>query len=263
VTDLVARHLELCGPRSTIMTACSSSATAVGVAADRVRLGQVDVAIAGGAEGLCRLTYAGFSCLRATSPDVCRPFDADRKGLNLGEGAAVLVLEALDHALARGAEVLALVAGYGITADAYHMTAPHPDGDGAARAMRAALDDAGLSPDDVDYINAHGTATPHNDAAETLAIKSLLGTRAPSVPVSSIKSMVGHTLGAAGAIEAAASVLTIARGLIPPTVNLEHPDPAFGLDFVPGQAREQPVRVVLSNSFAFGGNNTSIAFVRA
>jgi 3-oxoacyl-[acyl-carrier-protein] synthase II len=264
VTDLVARHLGVRGPRSTIMTACSSSATAIGWAADRVRLGQVDVAIAGGAEGLCRLTYAGFNCLRATSPEPCRPFDAERKGLNLGEGAAVLVLESEEHARARGAKVLAWLAGWGVTADAYHMTAPHPDGDGAARAMQAALDDARLSAADVGYVNAHGTATPHNDAAETAAIKKVLGARAPSVPVSSIKSMVGHTLGAAGAIEAVASVLTLTRGFVPPTVNLKTPDPAFGeLDFVPDRSRALQVDVVISNSFAFGGNNTALAFTRS
>jgi 3-oxoacyl-[acyl-carrier-protein] synthase II len=263
VTDVVARRLDVRGPRTTIMTACSSSATAIGYAADRVRLGHVDVALAGGAEALCRLAYAGFSSLRATSPEPCRPFDAERKGLSLGEGAAMLVLEELEHARARGAEILALFAGYGVTADAYHMTAPHPEGDGAARAMRAALADAGLDSSQVEYVNAHGTATPYNDSAETAAIKAVLGERAPRVPVSSIKSMVGHTLGAAGAIEAVASVLTIARGFIPPTVNLRTPDPAFGLDFVPGAAREQRVDVVLSNSFAFGGNNTTLAFTRA
>jgi 3-oxoacyl-[acyl-carrier-protein] synthase II len=264
VTDLVARHLGIRGPRSTVMTACSSSATAVGWAADRIRLGQAEVALAGGAEGLCRLTYAGFSCLRALAPgdEPCRPFDAERKGLTLGEGAAVLVLEDEAHARARGATVLALVAGWGISADAHHMTAPHPEGDGAARAMRAALDDAGLPASAVGYVNAHGTATPHNDAAETLALRAVLGARAPSVPVSSIKSMVGHTLGAAGAVEAVASVLTLARGFLPPTVHLRTPDPAFGLDFVAGEARRAEVGVVLSNSFAFGGNNTCLVFER-
>jgi 3-oxoacyl-[acyl-carrier-protein] synthase II len=264
VTDLVARVLGAHGPRATIMTACSSSATAVGNAADRIRRGQVDVALAGGAEGLCRLTFAGFSCLRATAPgdEPCRPFDAARQGLTLGEGAAVLVLEDEERARARGATVYARVAGWGISADAHHMTAPHPEGDGAARAMRAALDDAGLDANVIGYVNAHGTATPHNDAAETAALKAVLGARAPSVPVSSIKSMVGHTLGAAGAIEAVASVLTLARGFVPPTVHLRTPDPAFGLDYVPGAARELEIGALLSNSFAFGGNNTALAFTR-
>jgi 3-oxoacyl-[acyl-carrier-protein] synthase II len=265
VTDLVARHLGIRGPRSTIMTACSSSATAIGWAADRIRLGQVSVALAGGAEGLTRLTWAGFGCLRATAPgdEPCRPFDAERKGLTLGEGAAVLVLEELERARARGATILAVLAGWGMTADAHHMTAPHPEGDGAARAMRAALADAQLPADAVGYVNAHGTGTPHNDAAETLALKAVFGTRAPSVPVSSIKSMVGHTLGAAGAIEAVASVLTLTLELVPPTVHLRTVDPAFGLDYVPGSARRLAVAAVLSNSFAFGGNNTTLAFTRS
>src|SRR5262249_54986793 len=160
-----------------------------GSAADHIRLGHAEVAIAGGAEGLCRLTYAGFNCLRATSPEPCRPFDAERKGLNLGEGAAVLILEEESHARARGATIYAFLAGRGMPADAHHMPAPHPEGDGAARAMKAALADAGLDPAEVGYVNAHGTATPHNDAAETLAIKAALGTRAHEIPISSIKSM--------------------------------------------------------------------------
>jgi 3-oxoacyl-[acyl-carrier-protein] synthase II len=265
VTDLVARYLGIHGPRTTIMTACSSSATAIGYAGDRIRLGHADVALAGGAEGLTRLTYAGFGCLRATAPgdEPCRPFDAERKGLTLGEGAAVLVLEELERARARGANILAILAGWGITADAHHMTAPHPEGDGAARAMTMALADAQLAPDAVGYINAHGTGTPHNDAAETLAIKRVFGARAPSLPVSSIKSMVGHTLGAAGAIEAVASVLALVGGFLPPTVHLRTPDPAFGLDFIPGAARDVRVDALLSSSFAFGGNNTVLAFRRA
>ena len=261
VTDLVARHLDARGPRSTIMTACSSSATAIGWAADRIRLGQVSVALAGGAEGLCRLTYAGFNCLRATSPEPAQPFDKNRKGLNLGEGGAVLVLEDYDHARARGATVLALLAGWGMTADAHHMTAPHPEGDGAARAMLAALADARLDVDRIGYVNAHGTATPHNDAAESAALKRVFGARARQVPVSSTKSMVGHTLGAAGAVEAVASLLALAGGYLPPTVNLREPE--FDLDFIPGSAREARVDAILSSSFAFGGNNTVLAFTRA
>lgn len=262
VTDLVARQLGAFGPRTTIMTACSSSATAIGYAADRIRLGHVDVALAGGAEGLTRLTYAGFGCLRATAPgdEPCRPFDAARKGLTLGEGAAVLVLEALERARARGATVLALLAGWGITADAHHMTAPHPEGEGAARAMRQALTDAELAVEQVGYVNAHGTGTPHNDAAETRALVAVLGKRASAVPVSSIKSMVGHTLGAAGAIEAAATVLALHHGFLPPTVHLRTPDPALALDYIPGVARTMAVEAALSNSFAFGGNNTVLAF---
>ena len=265
VTDLVARHLGVRGPRTTIMTACSSSATAIGYAADRIRLGHVDVALAGGAEGLTRLTYAGFGCLRATAPgdEPCRPFDAERKGLTLGEGAAVLVLEELERARARGATICAVLAGWGITADAHHMTAPHPEGEGAARAMRMALADARArrrrrSATSTRTAPARRTTTP----PRRCAIKSVLGARAPSVPVSSIKSMVGHTLGAAGAIEAVASVLSLARGFLPPTVNLRTPDPAFGLDYIPGAARDVAVEALLSNSFAFGGNNTVLAFSR-
>jgi 3-oxoacyl-[acyl-carrier-protein] synthase II len=261
VTDLVARRLGIFGPRATIMTACSSSATAIGWAADRIRLGHAEVALAGGAEGLCRLTYSGFNCLRATSPEPAQPFDKNRKGLNLGEAGAVLVLEEYERARARGANILAVLAGWGMTADAHHMTAPHPEGDGAARAMRAAIADGGLQPEQVGYVNAHGTATPHNDAAETLAIKSALGDHAKRTPVSSIKSMVGHTLGAAGAVEAVASVLSLQKGFLPPTVNLVTPE--FDLDYIPGAAREISVEVVLSNSFAFGGNNTCLAFTRA
>jgi 3-oxoacyl-[acyl-carrier-protein] synthase II len=261
VSDLITRQLDIRGPRATVMTACSSSATAIGWAGDRIRLGHVDVAIAGGAEGLCRLTYAGFNCLRATSAEPAQPFDKNRKGLNLGEAGCVLVLEEYERAKARGATIYAVLAGWGMTADAHHMTAPHPEGDGAARAMKAALADAKLLPEQIGYVNAHGTATPHNDAAETLAIKSALGTHAMKTPISSIKSMVGHTLGAAGAVEAAASVLSLYRGFLPPTVNLVTPE--FDLDFIPGQAREASVEAVLSNSFAFGGNNTCLAFTRA
>ena len=267
VTDLVARRLGARGPRTTIMTACSSSATAIGYAGDLIRLGRAEVAIAGGAEGICRLTYAGFNALRATSPELCRPFDQNRKGLNLGEGAAVLVLELESRARARGADILGYLAGYGVTADAHHMTAPHPEGDGAARAMRAALDDAKLSPDVVDYVNAHGTGTPHNDAAEVAAIRRVFGDRAHRLPVSSTKSMVGHTLGAAGAVEAVACLLAMRGGYLPPTVNLETPDPAFGSDnipdFIPRVAREARPNVILSSSFAFGGNNTVLVFTRS
>jgi 3-oxoacyl-[acyl-carrier-protein] synthase II len=263
VTDLIGRVFQIHGPRSTVMTACSSSATAIGYAADRVRLGDVDVALAGGAEGLCRLTYLGFSALRATSLEPCRPFDRDRKGLNLGEGAAVLVLEELERAKARGAKIYALFAGWGMTADAHHMTAPHPEGDGAARAMKAALGDAALAPEQIGYVNAHGTATVHNDAAESKAIHRVFGAHARRLCISSIKSMVGHTLGAAGAIEAVASCLTISTGLAPPTVNLVNPDPAFELDFIPGSTRRLDLEALISNSFAFGGNNTSLVFARA
>ena len=263
VTDLVARVLGAGGPRSTIMTACSSSAIAISQALDLITLGRAEVALAGGAEGLCRLTCAGFSALRATAPDYCRPFDLERKGLNLGEGAAVLVLESEAHARRRGARIYAHLRGAGLSCDAHHMTAPHPEGAGALRAMRAALRDARLEPAAIGYINAHGTGTPHNDAAESAAVRALLGPRAAQVPISSIKSMVGHTLGAAGAIEAVAAVLALVDEALPPTVNLQNPDPAFGLDFITGPARAQRVDAVLSASFAFGGNNAVLIFTRA
>jgi 3-oxoacyl-[acyl-carrier-protein] synthase II len=267
VTDFVAGLLGSVGPRTTIMTACSSSAIAISQGKDLIALGQAEVAVCGGAEGLCRLTTAGFGALRATSSEPCRPFDKDRKGLNLGEGAAVLVLESAAHARRRQAWPLARLLGAGLSCDAYHMTAPHPQGDGALRAMRAACADAGIFPEAIDYINAHGTGTPHNDSAETAAVRALLGERSAKVPLSSIKSMVGHTLGAAGAIEAVASVLSLREGFLPPTANLETPDPAFGgssdFDFVMGPAREQAVDVVMSSSFAFGGNNAVLIFARA
>ncbi len=261
VTDLVCRHLGIHGPRSTIMTACSSSATALGVAADQITLGRAEVALAGGAEGLCMLTYAGFACLRATSTERCKPFDAARSGLNLGEGAAAVVLESEVRARARGARIYGYLAGWGISADAHHMTAPHPTGDGAAGAMLAALADARLPASAVGYVNAHGTATPHNDAAESAALMRVFGDRVP--PVSSTKSMLGHTLGAAGAIEAVVSLLALHHGYLPPTANHDTPDAAFAnLDFIPGTARAQQVDAVLSSSFAFGGNNTVLAFTR-
>lgn len=267
VTDLVARILGANGPRATIMTACSSSAIAISQARDLIALGHAEVAVCGGAEGLCRLTMAGFSALRATSKDLCRPFDAERTGLNLGEGAAALVLESPQHAKKRGARPLARLIGAGLSCDAYHMTAPHPQGAGALCAMQAACTDAGILPEAVGYINMHGTGTLHNDAAETAAVRQLFGDRSGQVPISSIKSMVGHTLGAAGAIEAIASVLSLCHGFLPPTANLENPDPAFGppshFDFIRGASREQAVDVVMSSSLAFGGNNAVLIFARA
>lgn len=263
VTDVTAAHLGIEGPRNTIMTACSSSASAVGHAGDLIRLGRVDVALAGGAEGICRLTFAGFHALRALSPEPCRPFDAERKGITLGEGAAALVLEAEEHARRRGAVILGFLSGFGMSADAYHMTAPHPDGDGGARAMRAALDDARLSADAIGYVNAHGTGTTHNDLAEALALHRVFGARARRIPVSSTKSLVGHTLGAAGAIEAVISLLALGGGYLPPTAHTAQLDPAIDLDLIRGSARPSQVEAVLSSSFAFGGNNSALVFTRS
>lgn len=260
--DLVATHLKLMGPKTTFMTACSSGGTAVGFGRDLIADGAADLVLAGGTEPLCRVTYAAFNALKAVDPEPCKPFDRHRQGLSLGEGAGILVLESLTHARRRGARILAEVLGYGVSGDAHHMTAPDPEGSGAVRCIRAALEDAGVRPEQVDYINAHGTATPANDRMETRALKAVFGRRAYRIPVSSTKSMTGHTLGAAGAIEAVASVLAIDKGLVPPTVNLTTLDPECDLDFVPGAARRAALAIVLSNSFAFGGNNTALVLGR-
>ncbi len=263
--DTVAAALGVEGPRATVATACSSSAAAIGCAADLLLSGQADVALAGGAEALSRVTLAGFNALRAIDPVAPRPFDAARAGMGLGEGAAVLVLERLADARARGARVRALLLGCGMSQDAFHMTNPHPEGRGVFAAMAAALADAGIEAARIDHVNAHGTATPANDPAEALAIRRLVGAeREGAVAVCSTKGALGHTLGAAGAIEAAAVVVAIEEGFVPPTVGLERPDPACGgLDMVRGAARPRAVRLALSNSFAFGGNNAALVFACA
>jgi 3-oxoacyl-[acyl-carrier-protein] synthase II len=220
----------------------------------------VDIAIAGGSESLSEVTFGGFNSLRSVDEGYCRPFDLNRKGLSLGEGAAFLILEEEEHARRRGIKVHAEIRGYGISGDGQHMTAPDPEGKGAARAMQQALQDGGINPEEIDYINAHGTATPANDAAETKAVKKLLGDRAGKVPVSASKSMIGHCLGAAGALEAVATVLAVRDDRIPPTIHYQTPDPECDLDYVPNQAREAVVKAALSNSFAFGGNNTALVF---
>ncbi len=260
VTDAIGAKYDILGPRATIATACSSSATAIGYALDAIRAGEVDVVIAGGSESLSEVTFGGFHSLRSVDEEHCRPFDLNRKGLSLGEGAAILVLEEAERACARKAKIYAELMGYGLSGDGHHMTAPDPEGRGALEAMRAALKDAGIPLEKVDTINAHGTATPANDVSETKAIKSLLGERASRIPVSAIKSMVGHCLGAAGAIEAVATILTVRHDQIPPTIHYETPDPECDLDPVPNQMREAQVDIALSNSFAFGGNNTALVF---
>lgn len=262
VADRLAEHFGFTGPRSTVVTACSSSTISVGQAADLLRAGLADVVLTGGSDALARLTYAGFNSLRAVDPDPCRPFDRERKGLSLGEGAGMLVLERADDARRRGARVYCRLAGYGATSDAYHMTAPEPTGEAAARALRAALRHARLDPEKVDYVNAHGTATPHNDRAEAAGLHRVFGDRAARLPVSSIKSMIGHCLCSAGAVEAVATCLTIERGVLPPTLRWENPDPECQLDVVPNVAREQRVDTALSSSFAFGGNSACLAFTR-
>ena len=261
-TDVIGAHFGFEGYTTTVMTACSSSTIAIGLAADAIRTGAADVMIAGGSDALSRLTFAGFCSLRAVDPDRCHPFDRERKGMSLGECAGILVLEDMGRARARGARIHAELLGYGAACDAHHVTAPDPSGDGAARTMRAAMEDAGVGVDAVDYISAHGTATLFNDEAETRGVHGVFGARARKIPISSVKAMVGHCLGAAGAIEAVALVQTVRDGILPPTIGLLHSDPACDLDYVPNEARRADVRIGLSNSFAFGGNNGAIVVGR-
>ena len=258
--DRIASNLSLSGPKATFMTACSAGGTALGYARDLIQNGQANMVIAGGVEPMCRITYAAFNALKSLDPEVCHPFDQNRAGLSLGEAAAIMILEPLEEALARGAKIHGEILGYGVTCDSFHMTAPDENASGAIRSMQAALRDSGLTSEDVDYINAHGTATPVNDAMETRAIKKVFGKRAYSIPVSSTKAMTAHTLGAAGALEGIVSVLALEHGFIPPTINFREPDPACDLDYVTEGARKADLRVVLSNSFAFGGNNTTVIF---
>jgi 3-oxoacyl-[acyl-carrier-protein] synthase II len=262
ITDRLAQFFGVEGLKSTITTACSSSANAMGYAQDVIAAGFADVVLTGGSDVLARLTYGGFNSLRSVDPDPCRPFDRERKGLSIGEAAGILVFEERERAMRRGAPILAEFLGYGVTSDSHHMTAPDPSGAAGARTIRAALASAGVAAEDVDYVNAHGTATPQNDSAETAAIKVALGERSREIPVSSIKSMIGHCLCASGAIEAVATVLTIRDGKIPPTIHYESPDPACDLDYVPNEARDADVAVALSNSFAFGGNSSVVVLGR-
>ena len=252
-----------------LVSACASGADSIGEAANIIRRGDADVAIAGGAEApITTLSVAGYSAARALGSNnenpsqASRPFDARRNGFIIAEGSGMLVLEAEEHARARGANILAELAGYGATSDAFHITQPGEHGEGAARAMTTALQKAGLAPDDIQYLNAHGTSTPLNDKLETVAIKRAFGDYAYSLPISSSKSMTGHLMGAAGAIEAIVSVLVIQNGVIPPTVNYEVPDPDCDLDYVPNVARSVTVDAVMSNSLGFGGHNASLVFRR-
>jgi 3-oxoacyl-[acyl-carrier-protein] synthase II len=258
----VASELGFGGEVTTIPTACAAGNYAIAYAMDALRSGRANVMLAGGADSFSRITYTGFARLGAIAPDLCRPFDVNRKGMIPAEGAGVLVLESLDHALARGARIYAEIAGYGLSCDAHHMTAAHPEGDGAARAMEMALRNSAMRPEQVDYISAHGTGTQTNDRLETIAIKRVFKDNAYRIPISSIKSMLGHTMGAASAIEAICCVLAIAENLIPPTINLDNPDPDCDLDYVPNYAREHQVAVAMNNAYAFGGNNSSVIFKR-
>ena len=266
----VARIFGAKGYNSTVVTACAASNQAIGEAAEAIRRGAVDIILAGGSEAsISGIGLSGFCILKALSthneePDkASRPFDAQRDGFVPAEGAGILILENMEHAMNRGASILAELVGYGVSCDAFHAVQPDETGEGASRAMRWALADAGISPEDVDYINAHGTSTPLNDASETKAIKRVFGDGAYKVPISSTKSMTGHALGGAGALEAVACIKTIQEGIIHPTVNQEHPDPSCDLDYVPNVARRQNVDVLLSNSFGFGGQNTCIVLRRS
>jgi 3-oxoacyl-[acyl-carrier-protein] synthase II len=258
--DAVARRLGVTGPVQTISSACASGALAVAAALEAVRSGEVEVAIAGGADSLCQLTYAGFNSLRAVDEGPCRPFRAGREGMSLGEGAAVLVLEPLARALERGSTPLAEIRGAGASCDAHHMTAPEPQGSGAAAALAAALADAGLPPDGIDFVNAHGTGTPLNDAAEYRAMLRVFGARAGRLPLAATKGLLGHLLGTAGALEAVATVLCLARGEVHP-VPVDGPlDPEIPVDLVVGVPRPLQAQAAVSTSLAFGGSNAALVF---
>jgi 3-oxoacyl-[acyl-carrier-protein] synthase II len=255
------------GPNSCAVTACATGTHSIGDAFRAIQRGDADVMIAGGTEScICPIGVGGFCAMKALStrnsePErASRPFDADRDGFVMGEGSGIIILEELEFARRRGARILAEIIGYGLSGDAYHITSPAPNGEGAARCMNMAIRDAGITPAETGYINAHGTSTKYGDELETTAIKTVFGDHAHKVPVSSTKSMTGHLLGAAGGVEAVISILALERGILPPTINLENPDPECDLDYVPNVARRQMVEVVMSNSFGFGGTNASIIF---
>ena len=266
----ISVHFQLRGPNSAVATACASATNAIGDAFRLIQHGTADVMITGGSEAaITPMGLSGFARMNALSTrndspeQASRPWDKDRDGFVLSEGAGMLVLEELSHAEARGADVLAEIVGYGMSADGSHMTAPNPEGEGAARAMSAAIGDAGLPPDQIDYINAHGTSTPLGDVAETRAIKSVFGDHARSLCVSSSKSQLGHLLGASGGVEMCACVMALEHQVVPPTINLDNPDPDCDLDYVPGEARSQPLTHILKNSFGFGGHNACLVIRKA
>ncbi len=262
ISTNVARHFGFTGPNLVVPTACAAGNYAIAIGRDWIQSGRVDRVLAGGVDPLSRVTFTGFGRMFAIAPDRCRPFDKNRKGITPGEGAAMLVLESLELAKRRGAKIYAEVVGCGFSCDAYHPTMPHPDGMGARLAMERALHDAGLSLETVDYVSAHGTGTPANDKIEANAICTVMGDHAAKVAVNSIKSMIGHTMGAASAIEAIACALAIDTEVIPPTINHETPDPECNLDVVPNKARNKRVSVALNNAYAFGGNNSCVAFAK-
>jgi len=273
ITDMASSQISILlgprGPNFCPTSACSSGSDAIGTAYEIIKRGDAVAMLAGGTEAVITpIGVAGFNANRAISTrndapqKASRPFDAERDGFVLGEGAAILILESLSFAQQRGAQILAEIVGYGASSDAVHITQPAEDGEGAARAMKMALRKAGLAPAEIDYINAHGTSTPLNDRVETMAIKAIFGEQAYKIPISSTKSMTGHLVGAAGALEAAICVMTIQHGIIPPTINLDHPDPDCDLDYVPNVARRARVTTALSNSFGFGGHNSVLVFRR-
>ncbi len=261
VADQLALHYALRGTTLVMSTACSAGLHAIGVGVDAIRSGQAEVMLVGGVDPLSEMPQAGFGVLRSLADGPIRPFDKERDGTVLGEAAAMLVLESEEHARRRGARVHAVIAGYGGSTDAYHMTRPDETGEGPARAMRQALNDARLGPEQIDYVKAHATATPANDVIETRAIKRVFGADT-QVPISSVKSLIGHSLGASGAVEAVAALLALAGGFVPPTLNLEHPDPECDLDYVPHVSRRKPLSAVMANAFGFGGNNASMIFAQ-
>ena len=261
----ISHRFNLTGYTNTCVTACAASTQAIGEAAEVIRRGDADVIVTGGTEaGICEIGMGGFSTMRALSTwsgdpsQASRPFDKGRDGFAPSEGSGILILESLEHAKARGATIHAEIGGWGVSSDAYHLVQPHPEGFGAAKAMNRALTNAGVTINDIDYINAHGTSTPINDASETKAIKAVFGEHAYNVPISSTKSMVGHSLGASGALEAIACISSINDGVLHPTINQDEPDPDCDLDYIPNVAREQEVNVTLSNSFGFGGQNACL-----
>ena len=255
------------GPNTCVVTACATGAHCIGDAFRAIVYGDAEAMIAGGTEAnITPLTVGGFNAMKALSTrndepqKACRPFEKNRDGFVVAEGAGILILEELEFALRRKAKIYGELVGYGYTGDAYHITAPSPDGDGAVRCMRMAIKDGGLKPEDVDHINAHGTSTPLNDLTETLAIKAVFGNHAKKIPISSTKSMTGHLLGAAGSTEAIFTILAIRDGIMPPTINYEEPDPQCDLDYVPNVARRQPIKIAMSNAFGFGGTNATLVF---
>ncbi|MFQ5713549.1 MAG: beta-ketoacyl-[acyl-carrier-protein] synthase family protein [Candidatus Scalinduaceae bacterium] len=246
------------GPNTIIPTACAAGNYAIGYACDLIRLGRADIMVAGGTDPFSKVAYVGFSKLNAIAPEVCQPFDKNRKGMLIGEGAGMLVLESMEDALARNANIYAEILGYGLSCDGYHITIPQPEGNGVVSAMRKALKDANIKPEDVQHISAHGTGTVANDKAETISIKKVFGEHSKRLAVISIKSMIGHTMGAASAIEAIACALAVKEDIVPPTINYETKDPECDLDFVPNVKREMQVNIALNNAYAFGGNNSCL-----